>query len=325
MQSPFTRALALAFSFFLLLNLVLRIAVPRLDAVRWLLDLRMLPGLAAAGLLAAAGVLMAAYCLRPEMGDRRRAATLLIVGSLAVVAIINAVQVQSLSASGHIDSLAPLSVSLLVAAFLMIILVAVARGPRRASRPRTVASLAMVIACIAAFPLAQILIFGKTDYRRSADAVVVLGARVYADGRPSDALADRMRTACELVVSGYAPLLIVSGGPGDGLIHETESMRQLAIGLGVPPHAILVDTRGLNTRATIDNLAAIAAAADLHRILAVSHFYHLPRISLIAERRGLKVYTVPARESYTLSRLPWFIAREVVACWAYYLNPAAQY
>jgi vancomycin permeability regulator SanA len=322
MQSPFTRALALAFSLFLLLNLVLRIVVPRLDGVRWLLDLRMLPGLAAAALLGGAGMLLAAYGIRPAMGGRRRAATLLMVGSLAAVAAINSVQVLSLA--GRIDSLAPLSVSLLVAALLTSILIAVVRGPEPASRLRTLASLAVVIAGIAAFPLAQIILFGKTDYRRPADAVVVLGARVYADGRPSDALADRMRTACELVVSGYAPLLIVSGGPGDGPIHETESMRRLAIELGVPPHAILVDAHGVSTRATMDNLATIAAAADLQHILAVSHFYHLPRISLIAERCGLQVYTVPARESYTLSRLPWFIAREVVACWAYYLNPAVQ-
>ena len=39
-----------------------------------------------------------------------------------------------------------------------------------------------------AFPLAQILSFGLTDYRRSANAIVVFGAGVYANGRMSPVL-----------------------------------------------------------------------------------------------------------------------------------------
>jgi len=49
---------------------------------------------------------------------------------------------------------------------------------------------------LAAFPLALMLFFGNTDYRRPADAVVVFGARVYASGKLSDALEDRIRTGC---------------------------------------------------------------------------------------------------------------------------------
>lgn len=38
----------------------------------------------------------------------------------------------------------------------------------------------------------------------AADAVVVLGASVYADGTPSDILADRLEVACDLYKSGAA-------------------------------------------------------------------------------------------------------------------------
>ena len=65
--------------------------------------------------------------------------------------------------------------------------------------------MAVAFACLAIFPLAQMFFFGKTDYRRPADAAVVLGARVYADGRLSDALADRVRTACQLYRDGSGP------------------------------------------------------------------------------------------------------------------------
>src|SRR5438552_2413903 len=112
-------------------------------------------------------------------------------------------------------------------------------------------ALAVCAACGLAFPLAQMFCFGKTDYRRPADLAVVLGARVYADGRPSDALADRVRTACQLYREGLVGKLLFSGGPGDGKVHETESMKRLAIQLGVNPRDILLDEAGLNTQATV--------------------------------------------------------------------------
>ena len=40
------------------------------------------------------------------------------------------------------------------------------------------ATAAVVLGCTLCFPLAQMFCFGKTDYRRPADAVVVLGARI---------------------------------------------------------------------------------------------------------------------------------------------------
>ncbi|HWQ90126.1 MAG TPA: YdcF family protein, partial [Clostridia bacterium] len=152
---------------------------------------------------------------------------------------------------------------------------------------------------------------------------VVLGARAYADGRPSDALADRVRTACELYRQGLARTLLFSGGPGDGAVHETEAMKRMAVGLGVKPEDILVDEQGLNTRATVRNTNALLDRLHADRVLVVSHFYHLPRIKLTYQRTQREVYTVPARESYVLRQLPWNMAREIAALWVYYLRPAA--
>src|SRR5207249_10994105 len=106
------------------------------------------------------------------------------------------------------------------------------------------------------FPVLQVCFFGATDYRRPANMIVVFGARAYADGSPSDALADRVRTACELYRDGLVKKLIFSGGPGDGAVHETESMRRLALRLGVKPDDMLADTAGLNTQATEKNTEA---------------------------------------------------------------------
>jgi uncharacterized SAM-binding protein YcdF (DUF218 family) len=174
--------------------------------------------------------------------------------------------------------------------------------------------------CAVGFPLVQMLCFGKTDYARPADAIVVLGARVYADGRLSDALADRVRTACRLYREGFAHKLVLSGGPGDGATTEPQAMKRMAIEAGVKPEDILLDEQGVNTQATVRNTKALFAQSGARRVLVVSHFYHLPRIKLAYQREGWNVFTVPAKESYLLRQMPYNMAREVAAFWAYYLR-----
>jgi uncharacterized SAM-binding protein YcdF (DUF218 family) len=181
--------------------------------------------------------------------------------------------------------------------------------------------LAVCACCAFVFPLAEMLCFGKTDYRRPADVAVVLGCRVYADGRPSDALKDRVKTACQLYHQGFARKLLFSGGPGDGSVTEAEAMRRMAVQLGVKAEDILVDDQGLNTQATVRNSQAILAKLNASRVLVVSHFYHLPRVKLAFQRAGREVFTVPAKESYLLRQMPYNMAREVAALWVYYVRP----
>jgi uncharacterized SAM-binding protein YcdF (DUF218 family) len=160
---------------------------------------------------------------------------------------------------------------------------------------------------------------GLTDYRRPADAIVVLGARVYANGRPSEALAERVLTAAALYRQGLSPRLIVSGGIGEGGHSEARVMRAIAREAGVPDEAIIEDERGSSTEATVKNLDAIAERHGIRRVLAVSHYHHLPRIKLLCTRRGLTCFTVPADEGETLLlRTPYYVLRETAALmWVY--------
>jgi vancomycin permeability regulator SanA len=171
------------------------------------------------------------------------------------------------------------------------------------------------------FPLAQMFCFGMTDYRRPADAAVVFGARVYADGNLSQALADRVRTACDLYQDDLVHTIVFSGGPGDGIIHETEGMRRMAMPLGVRASSILIDEWGLSTQATVRNTCGMFSRHGLRRVLVVSHFYHLPRIKLTYQRQGCEVYAVPAKETYLLTALPLYMLREIAAFWVYYARP----
>jgi vancomycin permeability regulator SanA len=348
--------LALFLGAFSLLNTLGSVRYGRFDATLWWLDLRFLPAPVVTLLILSSALLLIALGIRMPRSKWRRALTAFCVAALLVAATLNAIEFYILLLRGSMRAHFPLPLSALLAVGLGLILKAVlerthlqipetaaaahkyilgtllwpetnahhrnAGFVRQSPRPNEALTIvAVVLACTVCFPLAQMLCFGKTDYRRPADAVVVLGARVYADGRPSDALADRVRTGCRLYLDGLARKLIFSGGPGDGPISEPQAMKSMAVQCGVKPEDILLDERGFNTQATVRNTEAIFSELHASRILVVSHFYHLPRIKLAYQREGWEVYTVPAKESYLLRQMPYNMAREVAAFWAYYLRP----
>jgi vancomycin permeability regulator SanA len=319
------RGLSLFLGGFALINLVAGLHPSQFDGNLWWIDLRVLPPVLAKGfILASAGALLA-YAFRPPQSRWRRWVTVLFTGLLAFAALLNAVQFYSLLTRGALKSAIPVPLSLLIAVALAAIARAAWNQPQ--GSPTTTDRFAMfcriAVVCLGAavfFPLLQMFCFGKTDYRRPADVAVVFGARVYADGRPSDALADRVRTACQLYREDMVRKLIFSGGPGDGPVTEPESMKRMAVGLGVKAEDIVLDNAGFNTQATVRNTISLLSHKHGERVLVVSHFYHLPRIKLSYQRAGEEVFTVPAKESYLLRQMPYNMAREVAALWVYYFK-----
>jgi vancomycin permeability regulator SanA len=338
------RALALFLGGFTLLNVLGQFWRPGFDLNVWWVDVRFLPQLWAEFLMWAAAISLLSFALRPPRSVWRRAFTTLIAGLLAFLALVNSVQFYHLLAHGQIHTEVPVPLSMVVAAILGTIGLTAARlancmdrrsllpiwtrlaqGKAAVSCPHSkrftrVGLAGGFLVCVAAFPVMQMLFFGKTDYRRPADAIIVPGARVYADGRLSQALADRVRTAANLYQQGLAPKLIFSGGPGEGLVHETDAMRNFVIQLGVKREDILLDKAGLNTQATADNTERLLRGIHGSRALVVSQFYHLPRLKMAYHRAGREVYTVPVREPL-LWLHPYNMLREVPAQWVYYLRP----
>lgn len=318
------RAIALFFGAFSLLSFLLGLAVPRFDANIWWIDVRMLPGLDVVA-LPVVGLSLLAYALFGPPAGWWRWPVVLGLGLLAAIVVHNTALFYVLVVRGLIRTDFPVPLSLLF--FVPVFMIAHDAWCGRArswrvtrARDRWLAAGTLGVLGLA-FPLAQMMCFGSTDYTRPADAIVVFGARAYADGTMSTALHDRTRTAVELYRAGVAPVLIFSGGPGDGDVHETEAMRRFALQQGVPESAIMRDEGGLSTQHTVENTVARFRKHGFERVLAVSQFYHLPRIKLAYLRAGVDVYTVPARPSAPLYGLPWFMLREVGGFWYYYLRP----
>ena len=309
-----TRGIALFLGVFAILNVAGDLRFARANANVWWLDFSPLPIAVSRIVLLAIAAVLLVYALRPGLAFRIRRISQGMLFVAAAAAIVNAVRFYAALAKGTIRSTVPLPLSAIVAAAL----IAIAIGHDRAEHANGFAIAVSAIAAAAVFPLLQICFFGATDYRRPADVIVVFGARANADGTPSRALADRVRTACDLYRAGLAPRILMSGGPGEGATTEPRAMRILAERLGVPANAIVEDAAGLNTDATVRNTPR-ALPVRPARALVVSHFYHLPRIKMAYQRSGIDAFTVPSRDTVPFS-MPFNIAREDLAFWWYYVR-----
>lgn len=314
------RALAL----FALVNLALGVFSSRWDA-NWLwLQGGSLPEpvVTTLVLLFVVGVLLA---------PRRHAAAVLgtrfVAVLLAVACLADTLTFFRLLASGQLQSSLAFPLSLVHAVLLLAWAVC---GPTAALAPRSRTRRALWIRVMGSGAplglalvgvLAHILAFGASDYRRSADAAVVLGAAVRADGSPSRALLDRTTTACRLYHDGLVRHLVLSGARDPGApISEPECMRRIARAQGVPAAALILDETGQNSHGTVRTASALSRAQGWERVLLVSHDYHLARLKLLSRRAGLEAFTVPARESAAWAGKHWFIGREVLAWGWWYLR-----
>ena len=145
-------------------------------------------------------------------------------------------------------------------------------------------------------------------------------------GEPSPLLANRIREGVELWEAGLAPVLVMSGGLGADGFDEAVVMRDVAVAAGVPADAIVVDSGGVTTEATVVNTIALLAARGVPgdarplRLLAVTQAYHLPRVELAFQAGGVDVLTVPATDRVPIRQMPLYVLREIPAFWAYFLS-----
>ena len=321
------RGVALFFGLFALFNLVGELRTPGFDQNVWWLDLRPLPDGVSAGLLGVAGLLLVWWAVRPAAPPWRRYLTAAALAALAVVAVKNGVTFYHVWQDGLIRPWLGVPFSLVLAVVLALLAWAVVAPtpgtPRDARWTPLYTALVVVVAlgcCGILFPLAQQAFFGKTTYVRPVQTAVVFGAQVHADGHPSIALTDRVRTAAELYRDGLAQRLLMSGGQGpDEPFNETSVMRALAISYGVPASAISVDPRGVNTDATVRDTVATLRDGGPGTVAVVSDFFHLPRVKLAYQRAGLDVLTVPSH-ARRIPQTTGLVIREIPAFWVYYVR-----
>jgi len=153
------------------------------------------------------------------------------------------------------------------------------------------------LAIVAGYTTWRIWAQGQVDDRRSADAIVVMGAAQY-DGRPSPLFAARLDHAVSLYLDGIAPTLVVTGGKADGdRTTEAASARAYAIARGVPADAILVEDRSRTTQESIRSVSTLLHEHGLVSAVFVSDRPHMLRVLRMARDERIDGWGSPTATS----------------------------
>jgi len=147
------------------------------------------------------------------------------------------------------------------------------------------------------------------DTAPHADAVIVLGARVYTDGTPSPILEDRLLYAYALYKNGKAPKILVSGDHGTKRYDEVNVMRSWLLARGVPEEDIFMDHAGFNT---YDSMYRAREVFGVKTLLISTQRFHMARSLYIARRLGIDAHGC-ASDDKDIYRTRYVKFREVFA------------
>lgn len=130
---------------------------------------------------------------------------------------------------------------------------------------------------------------GRERTIEDADCIIVLGARVWPDGRMSTTLLNRCERALELWQEGRAPKIIVCGGRGgDEPAAEGVVMRDWLVNAGVTAENVIAETESVNTSENLRNARAIMEAQGWQSAIVVTSDYHIQRALWIARDEGVQ-------------------------------------
>lgn len=156
----------------------------------------------------------------------------------------------------------------------------------------------LILAALACIKIHQAVIAGSSSRIYSVDqdiphrqVALILGARVFSDGRLSTVLADRVDAGIKLYKNGTVKKLLMSGDNRTENYNEVTAMRNYAIAHGVPSDDVVRDFAGFRT---YDSIYRARELWDLKAMIIVSQKFHLPRALYIARKLDIDAVGVEA-------------------------------
>ncbi|MBI4353706.1 MAG: YdcF family protein [Candidatus Omnitrophica bacterium] len=127
---------------------------------------------------------------------------------------------------------------------------------------------------------------------RAADAIVVFAGGVGESGKAGGGYQERVKQAADLYRQGFAEHMIFSSG-FTFVFHETEVMKERAIGLGIPANAILLETAAANTYENVVFVDRMLKEHQWRSVLLVSSPYHMRRVLLTWRKLAPETTVIP--------------------------------
>lgn len=133
---------------------------------------------------------------------------------------------------------------------------------------------------------------------QKVDAIVVFAGGVGESGKVGQGYEERVQCAVGLYKEGYAKNIIFSSGYMY-VFKEPLIMKALALSLGVPESAIILEDKAGNTYENVKFTKEILNKNNWNEILLVSSPYHMLRASMVFNKiaKNLKVIYVPITNS----------------------------
>lgn len=121
------------------------------------------------------------------------------------------------------------------------------------------------------------------------DYLIVLGARVEADGSPGKALEKRINAAAAYLAENPDTIAVASGGKGtDEVIPEAECIKNGLAARGIDESRILVEDRSTTTSENMAFSMKLMDCGAETKVGIVTNNYHVSRALLLANHAGMK-------------------------------------
>lgn len=143
-----------------------------------------------------------------------------------------------------------------------------------------------------------------------ADCIIVLGAGIRDDGSPTWMLEDRIKIGDKLYQNHAADKIIMSGDHGRENHDEVNTMKNYAIGEGIPSEDIFMDHAGFKT---YDSLYRARDIFGAKKVIIVTQEYHLYRALYIADRLGMEACGVTSDLRFYSKKMVYWKFREYLA------------
>lgn len=173
----------------------------------------------------------------------------------------------------------------------------------------------VVIAALSILSLAiglRVHSLGRTLTTKKLRTAVVLGARVYEDGQPSDALVDRVALGVQLVRDGQVQRLLLTGGSPDARPSEAAVMARLARERGLRDDQLVLETKSRSTfENALHSFAILRAENDLE-VIVVTCDFHVARAAAQFRAHALTVWPAPSKRVLDTSTRLMVITKEVI-------------
>ncbi len=138
-----------------------------------------------------------------------------------------------------------------------------------------------------------------SDPPESSDAIVVFAGGVGESGKAGQGYEERVEYATELYKKGFSRHLVFSSG-FKYFIKEADIMKALAISLGIPEDAIILEDNAVNTYENVVYAKRILDEKGWRKIILISSPYHMYRVSLVFKKNASDIKVIYAPIPYSV-------------------------